>query len=142
MEYFLGSVVTLITVVSVNLLIRSQFKKEDGKTVIRYSQSHIHNLIKPFVPHNPMRPVKESQAIRHRQSQFLKIMVLDGMAYWIKDNALYTAEIEDGKVNPETTKQVDTMSMSKVELDKVIFVVEQLTGGRENDSGNTGKSVF
>ena len=142
MEYFLGSVVTLATVVSVNLLLRSQFKKNKPSTQIRYSQSHIHNLIKPFVPYNPTRPVKESQAIKHKQSQFLKIMVLDGLAYWIKDSALYVAEIDGGKVNPETTKKVDTMSMSKVELDKVIFVVEQLTEGQGNDSGNTGKSIF
>ena len=142
MEYFAGALVTLITVVSVNLLIRSELKKSDSNTVIRYSQSHIHNLTKPFVPQNPNKPFKESQAIKHRQSQFLKIMVLDGMAYWIKDHALYVAEIEDGKVNPETTQKVDTMSMSKVELDKVIFVVEQLTGGQGNDFGDTGKSVF
>jgi hypothetical protein len=143
MEFFIGSVFTLITVVVVNLLVRSQLKQNKDKTIIRYSQSHIHNLVKPFLPQsNFMKPIKQSQAIKHKQSQFMRVMVLDGKAYWIKDQALYTAEVSDGKVNQDTAQKVDTIAMSKVELDKVIFVVEQLTDGSENDFGNPGKSIF
>lgn len=144
MEYFLGSVVTLVMVVTVNLLIRSQIKKDAAnKTVVRYSQSHIYNLMKPFLPQGkPVKRIKESQALKYQKSTYVRVMVVDGTAYWIKDHTLYTAEMEDGKVNPETTKEVDTMAMDKVELQKMIFVVEQLTEGESNDNGYPGKSLF
>lgn len=144
MEYLLGSLVTIVVVVTVNVLIRSQIKKDTPeRTVVRYSQSHVYNLMRPLLPvGRPVKRIKESQALNYQKSTYVRVMVVDGTAYWIKDHTLYTAEMEEGKVNPETTKEVDTMAMDKVELQKMIFVVEQLTEGESNDNGYPGKSLF
>jgi hypothetical protein len=59
-------------------------------------------------------------------------------AYWIEDNRVYTAKFEDGIIDQENKKTVDMTTIDKVELDKMIFVVERLTEGLSNDSGNSG----
>jgi hypothetical protein len=41
----------------------------------------------------------------------MKVMVVSNKAYWIKNNALYVADVVEGEVQKETTKEVDTMSM-------------------------------
>ena len=62
----------------------------------------------------------------------------DDRAYWIKDNTFYEANLVDGEVDKNTTKVVDTMTMDKVELDKMAFIVQKLTEGTRNDFGNPG----
>jgi hypothetical protein len=69
----------------------------------------------------------------------MKIMIVKDRAYWIKDNTFYVATVVDGQVNKETAKEVDTMAMSKVELDEMMFIVEKLREDN-NDSRGPGKS--
>jgi hypothetical protein len=140
MEYFLGTLATLLTVVVVNIFLRKSTTNTKSMQV-RYSQSHIFEILKPFYPEGQkfLKPIKETQSLKFNKESFIKVMVVEGKAYWIKDQALYVAEMESGSVVPDTTKQVDTMAMDKLELEKVIFVVERLTEGRNNDYGNPGK---
>jgi hypothetical protein len=65
-------------------------------------------------------------------------MFIDDMAYWIENDGLHEAVLQDGGVDMETKKKVDIMSMNDVELKKMIFVVEKLTEGKINDSGTSG----
>jgi hypothetical protein len=60
------------------------------------------------------------------------------VAYWIEDSRVYTANFEDGVVDYDNKIVVDMTAIDKVELDKMIFVVERLTEGLSNDSGNSG----
>lgn len=132
MEYFLGSILTLIVVYIVGMFInKSRAQKE--KIYVRYSQSHIYNLIADIVPTNSeMIQQLETQATKHYDKLFVHTLITDDKAYWISENVLYVADIvEDGSVDKETAKQVDTISMSKVELDKIMFIVEQLTKGNK-----------
>jgi hypothetical protein len=72
---------------------------------------------------------KESQLTKHYNKMFLKVVVQGTKAYWIKDNVFYVADVnEDGQVDKENAKQVDTMSMDKVELSNMMEIVEKLTG--------------
>jgi hypothetical protein len=51
------------------------------------------------------------------------------LAYWIEDNNVYSAEHNELGILPETKKIVDMMTIDKVELDKMILIVEKLTEG-------------
>jgi hypothetical protein len=45
----------------------------------------------------------------------------------------------DGQhINKESTRRVDTMAMDKVELDKMLFIMDQLRDRNINDSGSSG----
>ena len=60
------------------------------------------------------------------------------MAYWVKDNIFYEASITNSGVDSATTKVVDTIGMDSVELDKMLFIMDKLREGLDNDSGSTG----
>lgn len=66
------------------------------------------------------------------------MLTTETQAYWIKNNTVYVAEIENGIVLNETTKVVDIMGMDKVQLDEMMFIIEKLTEGNINDNWNPG----
>jgi hypothetical protein len=53
---------------------------------------------------------------------------------------LFVAEMVNGELMKESSRQVDTMSMDKVQLERMMFVVEQLAEGGPNDHGRPRKS--
>ena len=58
-----------------------------------------------------------------------RVLIIDNEAYWIKNNTVFMAEVINGEVEKETTREVDTMAMDKVQLKKMIFIVEKLKEG-------------
>jgi hypothetical protein len=70
----------------------------------------------------------------------IKVIIIDNSAYWIKDNTFYTAYLSvDGTVDKNTTRTVDTMTMDSVELERMLFIMDKLREGLNNDSGSTGQ---
>lgn len=138
MEYLLGFITAIIAL----LIFRFAFFRiasPESLPKIKYSQSHVHEIIKQYIPNSffgPMR--KNAQSQNHRRDQYVRVVFVENSAYWIKDNALFMADMQDGIVDEETTRKVDTMGMNKVELEKVIHIVEALTEGHKNDRGYTG----
>lgn len=132
MEYFFGALVTLLTVYVVNTLV-TQAVKQEKKTVIRYSQSHIYKMVGHIFFGQSEKPKKDSQSSRYQEEIYLKIVVLDNKAYWIKDHAFFVADVIDGDVDKESAQQVDTMGMDDVELKKMLLIVETLREGSGND---------
>lgn len=132
MEYLIGSIVTLLVAYFV---FRFSQQQQEGifKAEIFYSQSYIHTLISPFVPSNKdiksMMPLN-TQSKKYLDDIYVNVIVFEGNAYWIKDNAFFTAEADGATILKETTKRVDTMGMDKVELDKIAFIVDLLTKGK------------
>ena len=136
MEYFAGSVVTLVTMYIVAKLVNHP--KNNVKSVkTNFSQSRQYELIADFVPMISEKP-KITQSIKHERSQYTRIYFVGNDAYWIEDSRVYTAKFEDGVVDHENKKTVDMTTIDKVELEKMIFVVERLTEGLSDDSGNSG----
>lgn len=132
MEYLVGSAVTIVVYIIAHRLAQKQLKDNSKNIQIVYSQSHVYGLIRPFLEYAPPpRPKTPRQTENYTKSVYLKVMVVSNKAYWIKNNALYVAEVLEGEVKKETTKEVDTMSMSKVELNEMLFIVEKLR--EEND---------
>ena len=136
MEYFAGSIVTLVTMYIVAKLINHP--KNNVKSIkTNFSQSRQYELTADFMP-MPAPKLVVSQSIKHNQSQYTRIFFIGDDAYWIEDNRVYTAKFIDGIIDQENKKTVDMTTIDKVELEKMIFVVERLTEGLSNDSGNSG----
>lgn len=95
------------------------------------SQSVVYNKTKQFIPQNLKNREYISQSINHSNKFMVKVMVIDNNAYWVKDNMFFTADVEDGSVMPETTRQVDTLDMSKKDIDKMIFILDKLKDDAE-----------
>lgn len=95
------------------------------------SQAHLYSLISPMLPYlvAEINNNKATQSKNHYKKTFVRIIFTDTEAYWIADNQLYVAKTNDGVVDEDSVKVVDTMTMDKVQLEKLAFIVEQLTEG-------------
>jgi hypothetical protein len=132
-NYFLGFFSTLFIFFIVARFASTRFTIENAKNPYRYSQKNIHHLVSPYIG-GIKKPNKKTQSINHFNKTNLKVIIVDGEAFWVKDNTLYTAKMTQDGVDKETTSVVDTMSMDKVQLDKMLFIIDQLRDGDNNDS--------
>ena len=135
MEYMLGSLITLVIVIILNRTLNKSIKDVESFK-LKISQSYLYRFLAEF---NDEREIEnpKSQASEYLASRYTKVMIFDDEAYWITDNQLYVATYTEGEVDSSTTRKVDTISMTKVELEKTMFIVEKLTEGN-NDSGSSG----
>ena len=140
MEILLGFILSFLTILFVKkFILTDNLMSSSSIPTIRYSQSYLFDLVSPTVSYVPLQKyARPSQSYLNDQKNKQRIIFTDDKAYWIKDNAFYEAAIVDGEVDKTTTKVVDTMTMDKVELDKMIFIVEKITEGTRNDFGNPG----
>lgn len=133
MEYLLGMFSTLLVA-----LIMSGKIINNKKISLKYRQSHIFEIVKPILP--PIKkPEVKTQSKTYEDKTNVKVIIMYNQAFWIKDNVFYMADMKEGYVDKETTRRVDTMGMDKVELDKMLFIMDQLRDGKINDSGSSGK---
>jgi hypothetical protein len=124
-EYFLGSIGTIIAVVVVNVLTRKNLSK--NKIKIRRSQSYLYKLLSDIELNNIQKSNKEKQSDKYLKKYSIKVMIVEDKAYWIKDNQLYVADCSSGDIDSDSTSKVDTMAMDAVELEKTMFIVEKLS---------------
>jgi hypothetical protein len=142
MDYFLGFLVAIGMFLFFRFVAPKVILKDFGEK-IRYSQSHIHEIIKYNIPDSMFLPVrKPTQSSHHEKSMHLKVLFIEKEAYWIKENALFIAEQEDGIVKEETARRVDTMGMDSVQLEKLVYIVDALNEGNKDDRGYTGNKGF
>jgi hypothetical protein len=76
----------------------------------------------------------KTQSKNHYDKTNVKVIILDNQAYWIKDNIFYKAPIVDQSIDKDSAEQVDTISMDKVQLDKMLFIMDKLREGINDDS--------
>lgn len=125
MEYLLGSITTLVLVVLINKIVRNTVSQ--GQINFQITQSYLFKLLSEYNDRMmEEKPLPETQSYKHVKNQYVRIMIVENEAYWIKDNQLYVAKFENGTIDTDSTSKVDTMSMSKVELEKTMFIVETL----------------
>jgi hypothetical protein len=138
-KYFLGSAITLLTMFVIAKFFYKEEKPVKKINPYRYSQSAIHHLVSPFIPKNKTTKEKKiSQTRKHFDKTNIRVIIVEDEAYWIKDNIFYTAAMTDEGVDKDTTSVVDTMGMNKVQLDKMLFIIDQLRDGKQYDSGSSG----
>ena len=136
-EYFIGFFIAILMLIFFRLL-GPRIIKGDYGTKIKYSQSHIHDIIRYNLPDEMFMPIKKPrQSSSHEKKASLKVVFIDKEAYWIKENVLFIADHEGGIVKEGTARRVDTIGMDRVQLEKVIYIVDILNEGTQNDSGYT-----
>jgi hypothetical protein len=137
MEYFLGSAVTMIAMFITTRLILP--RKLNAKTnSLRYSQSHIHTLIMPLIPE--LKNYKKkiiTQSSKHEERTNVRVVIVDNKAYFVKEGTFYCADMDGQYIDSTSTTVVDTIGMDKVQLDKMLFIMDQLRDGKKNDSGDS-----
>ena len=137
MEYFLAIGLTLLAAWSIIRL--NGYKISKTLTNIKYSQSDIHESIRKLVPRKLNNKEKiESQSAKHAASTMIKIIVIDKKAYWVKDNVFYSADADSGDIVSPTAEPVDISAMSKKDIDKMLFILDNLREGKQDDSGSSG----
>jgi hypothetical protein len=137
MEYFLGSIITVLVIFFTKIYLSKTVKTKIKP--IRYSQSRALelsiNIIQQAI--SPKETIKTQSTVHHSKNT-LKILVIGKFAYWIKDNNFYMADIIDEDIDHDTTREVDIMTMDTVQLEKMIYIVEQLREGMPNDNRDSG----
>ena len=137
MEYFLAIGLTLLAAWSIIRL--NGYKVSKTLTSIKYRQSDIHESIRTLIPKKLNNKEKiESQSAKHAANTMIKIIVIDNRAYWVKDNVFYSADTDNGDIVSPTAEPVDISTMSKKDIDKMLFILDNLRKGIQNDSGSSG----
>ena len=133
MTYILAIGLTLLLTSSIIIIAVKRSKKYFIKVV--YTQSDIHQIVKNFIPKDLFEiPKPLSQARKHMRSNTVKVLIIEGQAYWVHDNMFYVADTVEGLVNPDTVRPVDTNNMSKRDIDKMLFILDSLKNGNSDDS--------
>lgn len=84
---------------------------------------------------------KRTQSFVHLQKSQIKVLFTEKYAYWISNNSVYRANLnENGLIIQESSQVLDMMGMDKVQLDEMMFIVEKLTEGKNSDYWNSGNS--
>lgn len=144
MQYLIGSVFGMIAILLCIKLTDNKTKPNELR--IDISQSKIYEVIKPAVPIleilEKLKPI-ETQASKFEKSLLVRVMVVEGEAYWIKDSVVYQANVDnDAHIDKSSTKVVDVINMDDVQLKKIEFIISKLTEGLDDDSSNTGDTIL
>ena len=143
MEYLIGSISTILVFLVVVRTIRANQSKTRQIVIKSKTQAQEHSIIAPYLPiMSLLEPTPKiiTQATKDNEKNYIRVVYNESKAYWIKDNSFMEADIVDGQVDGESTKVVDIMGMDKVQLDKMMFIVEMLTEGLTDDLGNPRNS--
>lgn len=136
LEYFLGAFITLgIFLFLMKNLAKTQISNSESKFINRQSlYVELHKLINP----ESVKKIVETQSTKHIKLTNLKVLIMEDQAFWIKNNAVYTAPVENDEVQRNSATKVDMMAMNKVELDKMMFVIDKLNEGKKDDRRDSG----
>jgi hypothetical protein len=83
---------------------------------------------------------RKTQSRNHFDKTNVKVIIVDNQAYWIKDNIFYKAPLVDQLIDKDSAEQVDTSGMDKVQLDQMLFIVDKLREGINDDSRGSGNT--
>jgi hypothetical protein len=137
MEYIITSVLTFVLSYFILRVIRKRSQKGFSKTL--YSQSDIHNLLKYFFSLQINDEQKSpSQLTKRKKKDIIKVIVIGDLGYWVSENIFYVAETVNGDIIHQTARPVDTNSMTRKDLDKMLFILDSLKNGNKNDSSGAG----
>jgi len=137
MEYALASVLALS--LSFLLITWIGSKRKISRKKIMYRQSDTHNFLKEFFSRDTEIKEKTTQAKKRQEERGTKIIITeDDKAYWVIDNIFYTANVINGRPDFDNANPIDTSNMSKRELDKMLFILDNLGRGDKNERGSSG----
>jgi hypothetical protein len=137
MEYLLVVGLTILaTWFIIRIVTKSKYKKSHR---VIYRQSDMHKMMKKFFTYElPQHQNTSSQLQKRVEKSTIKVLVVEDQAYWVASNIFYVANVEDGAPVTDSAKPVDTTNMSKKDVEKMLFILDNLRSGNKNDSGSTG----
>ena len=139
MDFIIGSVTTCTILYLSMRYFQRLYRVIDTTPRYSFSQSSMHEMVKNLIPEDLFLPKKKkTQSSVHEEKTNVRVIVLNDMAYWIKDNNFYEAEVGISGIEKDSARIVDIMSLDKVQLDKMLFIIDKLREGLPNDSGSTG----
>lgn len=80
----------------------------------------------------------KTQSRKYHEKMNIKVIIVDQNAYWVKDNIFYTAPMINEHIDNSLAQEVDTISMDKVQLEQMLFIMDKLREGIDNDSRSSG----
>jgi hypothetical protein len=131
MNNWYGAAVLSITILLV-LLTYAFFSKSSQKNKI-ISQSMLLHRFSNGKKYSRKISAR-TQSKRHYEKTNVKVIILDNNAYWIKDNIFYKAPLIGQSIDKDSAEEVDTITMDKVQLDKMLFIMDKLREGINDDS--------
>lgn len=137
MQYFIGFVLTFLVSLAIIVIMNKKINKKMSRTL--YSQKDTHELFKYFFAIDSSNQKKRlSQLTKHTEKSMIKVMVIGHEAYWVSDNTFYVANAIGGEVEAGSAKPVDIENMSKNDINKMLFILDNLQNGNKDDSGSSG----
>ena len=80
----------------------------------------------------------KTQSRKYHEKMNIKVIIVDENAYWVKDNIFYTAPMINEHIDNDMAREVDTISMDKVQLEQMLFIMDKLREGMSDDSRSAG----
>jgi hypothetical protein len=80
----------------------------------------------------------KTQSRNYHEKMNIKVIIVDENAYWVKDNIFYTAPMIDEHIDNDMVREVDTISMDKIQLEQMLFIMDKLREGISDDSRGSG----
>ena len=136
MNNFYGAIAITVTTLILFYIYLLRNKISSNKKVI-VSQSMLLYRYNSLDKKPRKLKTKTQSTIQHDKTN-IRVIILDNNAYWIKDNMFYKAPLVNELIDKESAEQVDTMGMDKVQLDKMLFIMDRLREGIGDDSRGPG----
>lgn len=95
------------------------------------SQSYIYNKTKVFHSQPAVKAEKQSQSRQFLLENTINVAIFDNRAYWIKDNAFFSADVVDGNIAKDNVQEIQTDGMSKDDMDKMLLILDKLRGNHK-----------
>jgi hypothetical protein len=136
MNNFYGAIAITVTTLIIFYIYLLRNKISSNKKVI-VSQSMLLYRYNSLDKKPRRLKTKTQSTIQHDKTN-IRVIILDNNAYWIKDNMFYKAPLVNELIDKESAEQVDTMGMDKVQLEKMLFIMDRLREGIGDDSRGPG----
>lgn len=63
------------------------------------------------------------------EEEIISIAIFGDKAYWVENNMFYEADVVDDKINKETSRPVNVFEMSLYDINKMLFILDNLVEG-------------
>jgi hypothetical protein len=136
MNSLYGAIVTTVAIVLLFCMYLMLTKKTNNKPMI-VSQSMLQYRYSNRQKNSRKLNVRSQSKVHHDKTN-IRVIIVENSAYWIKDNIFYKAPLVNELIDKESAEQVDTINMDKVQLDKMLFIMDKLREGINDDSRGSG----
>ena len=142
MQYLIASSLTLVVSWAILVIIKKKNNKKYSS--LSYRQSDMHEILKYFFSLSVKEEAKPlSQFQKRLEESMLKVLVVGNEAYWVVGNVFYVADAFDNQVDPETARPVNVENMSRLDMEKMLFILDSLKDGEvKNDRSGSGNEGF